>query len=208
LIAPHVDPVSGQPELKHAPVALRRFVAAWYGFALTRERQTFADCVYVAASKGIGYWRYELAGDKTPASWSEWVEPFLGAVDERIELLDDAGGRYRGACVRDDRLQACLFVNRHKTLPPRGWLGTLFAEAQLDPTARMGILSGRAANGTLDNGPVVCSCFGVGRSALLRAIRTQALVSTSDIGRTLQAGTNCGSCLPELKALLSEALPA
>jgi assimilatory nitrate reductase catalytic subunit len=45
----------------------------------------------------------------------------------------------------------------------------------------------------------------VGRSTLLRAIRTQALFTTDDVGRALRAGTNCGSCLPELKVLLAQA---
>jgi assimilatory nitrate reductase catalytic subunit len=38
----------------------------------------------------------------------------------------------------------------------------------------------------------------------LRAIRAQTLVSAEQIGKALRAGTNCGSCVPELKALLAE----
>jgi assimilatory nitrate reductase catalytic subunit len=45
----------------------------------------------------------------------------------------------------------------------------------------------------------------VGRSTLLRAIRTQELLSADAIGKALRAGTNCGSCVPELKALIAEA---
>ena len=52
----------------------------------------------------------------------------------------------------------------------------------------------------LENGPVVCSCFAVGRSALLRAIRGDQLASVEQIGKALNAGTNCGSCIPELNA--------
>jgi assimilatory nitrate reductase catalytic subunit len=37
LIAPAVDPISGQPELKCAPVRVRRYEPKWYGFALSRE---------------------------------------------------------------------------------------------------------------------------------------------------------------------------
>jgi assimilatory nitrate reductase catalytic subunit len=102
-------------------------------------------------------------------------------------------------------LQACLFVAADAALPSRGWLGGLFAAEQLSDAARMGILAGRAMNGAAETGPVVCSCFSVGRTTLVRAIRTQALVSPADIGRALRAGTNCGSCVPELKVLLAEA---
>jgi len=48
----------------------------------------------------------------------------------------------------------------------------------------------------------------VGRSTLLRAIRSQELVTADQIGKALRAGTNCGSCIPELKALLAEATAA
>jgi assimilatory nitrate reductase catalytic subunit len=46
-------------------------------------------------------------------------------------------------------------------------------------------------------------CFAVGRSTLLRAIRADKLVSLEQIGKALRAGTNCGSCVPELKGLLA-----
>ena len=35
LVGALTDPISGQPELKAAPVAIDRFEAAWYGFAVT-----------------------------------------------------------------------------------------------------------------------------------------------------------------------------
>jgi assimilatory nitrate reductase catalytic subunit len=37
------------------------------------------------------------------------------------------------------------------------------------------------------------------------AIRAQGLGSAQEIGLALQAGTNCGSCIPELKGLLRAA---
>jgi assimilatory nitrate reductase catalytic subunit len=205
LIPPVTDPISGQPELKYAPVSLRRYAPAWYGFALSRTPLTVTDCAYVARAKGQGYWRHELAGESLPASWSEWASAVLGPLEERIELSDAYAGRYRGARVTGDRLQACLFVSTDTALPSRGWLGGLFADDHLNDAARLGILAGKAPKGAHEAGPVICSCFSVGRTTLVRAIRTQELISTDQIGRALQAGTNCGSCVPELKALLAEA---
>jgi assimilatory nitrate reductase catalytic subunit len=43
---------------------------------------------------------------------------------------------------------------------------------------------------------------------LLRAIRSDELVSVEQIGKALRAGTNCGSCIPELKALLATTVAA
>jgi assimilatory nitrate reductase catalytic subunit len=208
LIASAVDPVSGQPELKCSPVRLRRFDAQWYAFVLARERCAVPPASYRAVARGAGYWRYELAGESLPASWPEWADAVLGARSARIELSDVAGGRYRGASVAGDRLQACAFVAAAKTLPSRTWLASLFQAQTLSDADRLAILAGRAPKGALETGPVVCSCFAVGRSTLLRAIRGDRLVSVEEIGKALRAGTNCGSCVPELKGLLADSAHA
>jgi assimilatory nitrate reductase catalytic subunit len=100
-------------------------------------------------------------------------------------------------------LQACLFVAAVRSLPSRSWLATLFSSAALGDAERLAILAGRAPQGSLESGPVVCSCFAIGRSTLLRAIRGERLASVEQIGAALRAGTNCGSCIPELKGLLA-----
>ncbi len=205
LIAPAVDPLSGQPELKHTPASIRRYEPAWHGFALSRAPLAVDGCAYFARALGAGHWRYELAGARAPPSWPEWADALLGPRTERIELIDSAG-RYRAARLVGERLQACVFVARSKALPSRTWLAGLFAEETLSDASRLAILSGRPSKARLETGPIVCSCFSVGRSTLLRAIRTQELVSPDAIGKALRAGTNCGSCLPELKALLAEAM--
>ena len=52
LIAPAIVPVSGQPELKAAPVRVRRYEPKWYGFALAREPIALPPVSYRAASRG------------------------------------------------------------------------------------------------------------------------------------------------------------
>jgi assimilatory nitrate reductase catalytic subunit len=206
LIAAAVDPISGQPELKCAPVRVRRYAPQWYGFALAAEPLEAPPHTYLAVSRGAGYWRYELAGEELPVSWPDWADALLGPRATRIEFLDSRGGRYRGADVAANRLQACVFVAPAKTLPSRTWLGTLFCGDELAEADRMAILAGRAPSGRAESGPVVCSCFSIGRSTLLRAIRGDGLVSVEQIGKALRAGTNCGSCVPELKGLLAQSL--
>jgi assimilatory nitrate reductase catalytic subunit len=205
LIAPAVDPISGQPELKAAPVRVRRYEPKWYGFALSRAPLDVPPHSYRAMSRGLGYWRYELAGEELPVSWPEWADRLLGSRAARIELCDAAGGRYRGANVEGERLQACLFVATSKALPSRTWLATLFAPDRRADADRLAILAGRAPKGGVETGPILCSCFSIGRSTLLRAIRGDKLVSVEAIGKALRAGTNCGSCVPELKGLLAQA---
>ena len=56
---------------------------------------------------------------------------------------------------------------------------------------------------SVDTGPTVCSCFGVGRNTIFTAIREHALSSAEQVGTRTRAGTNCGSCVPEIRTLLA-----
>ncbi len=58
---------------------------------------------------------------------------------------------------------------------------------------------------TPDPGPVLCSCFNVGVNTILTAIEQQGLCTVEAVGAALQAGTNCGSCRPEIATLLRKA---
>jgi assimilatory nitrate reductase catalytic subunit len=69
------------------------------------------------------------------------------------------------------------------------------------PLDRMALLAAAApAKGQSEK--TVCSCFSVGSETLAKAIREHNLKSVAEIGAVLGAGTNCGSCVPELKKLL------
>jgi assimilatory nitrate reductase catalytic subunit len=65
-------------------------------------------------------------------------------------------------------------------------------------------LAGRSAADQPDAGATVCACFNVGRNTLLAAAANGAR-SLAALGDATCAGTNCGSCKPELTALLAEA---
>jgi assimilatory nitrate reductase catalytic subunit len=119
--------------------------------------------------------------------------------------MDHAQGRYRAALVVAGRLEGCLFFARDpKALPGWEWLKAQLAAPQLTEAARRALLAGRAPEAGADHGPVVCACFGVGRNQICSAIRTGGAKSPEDIGRELKAGTNCGSCIPELRRIIAE----
>ena len=206
-VNPVVDPVSGEPEFKHTPVRVAPLRVSWHGFVLARRRLDLHDQLHWTEVGGNGYWRYELADDVMPASWPDAARVLLGE-GEWLELEDRATGRYRGALVRDGRLEGCIFVAPTHQLPPRNWLADLFAQRQLDDGDRASLLAGRPTAGRKDCGATVCSCFGVGRNTLVDAIRAQHLDTVEAIGAALAAGTNCGSCIPELRGLLVSARAA
>ena len=75
--------------------------------------------------------------------------------------------------------------------------------AGLPGTETLWALAGKARGDMPDPGPVVCSCFAVGRNTILREIEEKGLTTVEEIGACLSAGTNCGSCKSELAGLLA-----
>jgi assimilatory nitrate reductase catalytic subunit len=71
---------------------------------------------------------------------------------------------------------------------------------------RAHVLAG-ASGPTTQNaaGRTICACFGVGLNTLHSAIASRRLTSVAEIKTTLRAGSNCGSCIPELQAILNSA---
>ena len=64
-------------------------------------------------------------------------------------------------------------------------------------------LAGQSRGDMPDPGPVVCSCFSIGRNTICRAIEGDGLTSVEQIGAATSAGTNCGSCKAELGQILA-----
>jgi assimilatory nitrate reductase catalytic subunit len=70
------------------------------------------------------------------------------------------------------------------------------------------LLSGKTTDGAAGEGPIVCACFGVGRNSIAAVLDSGEACSAAEIGVKLRAGTNCGSCLPELKRMVAAHLAA
>ncbi|HXG29308.1 MAG TPA: molybdopterin-dependent oxidoreductase [Nevskiales bacterium] len=206
LVNPVVDPVSGEPEFKHTPVRVEPFQVDWHGFVLCRRALDMEAATWWTRIQGQRFLRYELGGRGQVADWPAWGRRLLGVADPEadwLEYCDDTAGIYRAAHVVDDRIEACVFVSPRPDLPSRAWLSGLFVQEKLEEVDRVGLLVGQPVNPQADTGPLVCSCFGVGRNVILDAIRKQGLTSAQQVGSCLKAGTNCGSCVPEIKSLIA-----
>jgi assimilatory nitrate reductase catalytic subunit len=206
LINPATDPVSGQPEFKHTPVAIAAYRAAWYGFVLSRRRLHINNASYWACAKGEGLWRYEIAGEQAPKDWADCARQLLCSQQSQVDWLeyfDRAASRYRAARLVSGALESCLFIGPEFRLPSRDWLAKLFEQERLDDRARSSLLTGKPGVGQKDAGRIVCACFSVGVNTIMEAIQANGFTTAEQIGAALKAGTNCGSCVPELKALLA-----
>jgi assimilatory nitrate reductase catalytic subunit len=209
LTNPVVDPVSGEPELKHTPVSIENYAADWYGVLLTRAPLPPPQVPWWTKVQGEQFIRYELAGSN-PADWSLEARKLLGvpsgggAEIDWIEYRDAARRVFRAAWIVDERLEACLYVAPTSQLPERGWLSKLMATAKLNDAARGSLLAGRALEGS-DPGPLVCSCFGVGRNPIAACARELGRAATpAEIGKRLKCGTNCGSCISEIQTVINQ----
>jgi assimilatory nitrate reductase catalytic subunit len=207
VVNPVVDPQSGEPEFKHTPVRIEAVAVEWQGFLLSRQRATQPDALWWAHSPGDSVHRLEFAGSGAGRPDAQWLKNALPGIEQAdwIEFDDGAAGSYRAALLVDGRLEACLMVGARHNLPGRSWLASLFAQDILDPADRRCLLLGRRLDG-IDPGPTVCACFGVGANTIRAAI-TGGCVSVDAVGSRLKAGTNCGSCRPEIAKLVAAPNP-
>ena len=199
LVHDAVDPFSGQPDAKATPVAVAPETRGRTGFVLARRRVRL---------DGDSFWAWQALDDgfatrlETDARADEVLAPLRAAFPHAREVMryEDPGRDVtRVALLEEGRLVAVVF------LAPAGatlsWTPLLEAwgACRLDTAQRRAVLAGRAASA--DAGPAVCACFGVRQAAIEAAIVAGA-ASTGEIGARLKAGTNCGSCLPEIRKLL------
>jgi assimilatory nitrate reductase catalytic subunit len=207
------DPLSGQPEMKATPVAAEALPTAWRGLLLHRAPPRLGAGLYWARIPLEGGHAVELAGwealPEEGATLETLAASLLGPHEpaERLDLADPARGVFRHALIREGRLEAALFLSRSDVaLPPRAALAALLS-APIEPAARLALLAGRAGTAVAAD-RTICACFSVGLATIQAAIREQRLADVAGIGAALRAGTNCGSCLPELKEILRDAEPA
>jgi assimilatory nitrate reductase catalytic subunit len=213
LVADNCDPVSGQPELKFTPVAVAPYTAKWYGFAVMLTVPDTVNAGYWAKARVKAGWQLELAGTEAVDDWAAFARDIL-AVPEVGDVLayhDAKVGQVRFAAFDGDRLIGAFFASPEPVAVARSFIVDQLGQS-VDPAAngslaRFRLLAGRAGQGQPDNGPLVCACFAVGRNQILAAARG-GCVTTDAIGKATSAGTNCGSCRPEIQAIIAGAVHA
>ncbi|TCL00451.1 assimilatory nitrate reductase catalytic subunit [Shimia isoporae] len=200
LVPPSTDPTSGQPDSKAAPVAIKPYAAEWYGFAAC-ETDFTPSTEYWAKARSTTGWRVELADKSAPDDWQEYARALFGINDAQISsVTDPARNIARVALHKSGKLIAALYAASTPVSVSRNFASELIG------TDGHGALAGQAGANQPDPGATVCACFNVGVNTILSAIESDKLMSVDAIGQALSAGTNCGSCKPELAAILNSAL--
>ncbi len=197
VVHPFTCRISGQPELKATPAAITPVTAALEGLYLSRSP---------APPDGVGYWSrrpvrggfaFQIAIDDGDVA--AVLDRLVGEGPRFIDAAHDLG---RAARIADGRLDRIAYVGPRRMA--NGWVETMLALEALSPADRRALLAGRASDAP-DPGPIVCACFAVGLNTILDAIAGLDAPTPEAIGAALKAGTNCGSCVPELKRIIAGA---
>jgi assimilatory nitrate reductase catalytic subunit len=203
------DPISGQPELKATPADISPVTACFHGILLRRSGGVLLDpCHWTRIPLAEGH-LYRLTGLQ-PMPQGEAVRTFaasLLAAPEEVEWLevsDAKRGVFRIAALLDGGVEAALFLARDRSALPAEAALIPILGAPVADAARGQLLAGRLYDKTSTEGPRVCACFGVTRDAIRHAVVTHGLRTVREIGVALGAGTNCGSCVPELEEILRD----
>ncbi|HEY8608855.1 MAG TPA: molybdopterin-dependent oxidoreductase [Noviherbaspirillum sp.] len=224
-------PDSRQPELKHAAAKILRAELPWrllvFGWvdpaqaialqsALRPAMRKFAyaSCTLFGRERTGVLFR---AADDYPADAGlvQDIEQRFGISGADVLRYDDRRrGNARHILLRDGRLAAVALAG---DTAAEHWLKEYLENQQ--PVADLGRLllmpSARAPQGFKARGRVVCNCFNVSESEIGEALARHdwrsddspdAAVAALQAG--LKCGTNCGSCVPELKKIAVLQRPA
>jgi assimilatory nitrate reductase catalytic subunit len=214
LFAADVDPISGQPALKLSQVRLKTLPtgpALWLFCPEILRPQELAQLP-------LAYWarlpllhcqvyRMVLSPQDTADLFHlrdqllQWLAHSSLSAAATVESFDERAFDLRAAAILDNQLQWLLFCGAEKFAPDESWLDSCFAEPLAIENRRQ-LLHGRPAGIATASGAVICACFQVRSSSIEQAISAGA-TCTKSLGEQLRCGTNCGSCLPEIRALLA-----
>ena len=202
LVTAQTDPQSGQPALKMAQVSVGPAMAKWYGFAVSRARPDLSGVDYWALSEARGGVRTELAWLQGTGDWEGWVRTAFGMAADTtlLSLRDERSGRCSFALFESGEVVFAVYVSPDPVAVSRQWVASLLEASE--PARRSDILAGRPGADMPDPGAIVCSCFSVGINAITEAF-AGGCRSVEAVGAVLKAGTNCGSCRGEIRAIIA-----
>ncbi len=211
IVNPVVDAISGEPEFKHTPVLIQPFHIQWQGVFYVRQgfektvQSSIENMVWWAKITTTKALRYELADRQKFAHTTEHLKELFPFQDESFEWLnleDQTAHISHTVVLKEGHLIASLYIAPKALLPDRDWITSLFKRERLSAMHRKALLAGQPMSMVNNEGPLVCSCFKVGKNRIIETIKTKNITDEKQITACLKAGGNCGSCLPEIRGLI------
>ncbi|WP_151671478.1 nitrate reductase [Nitrincola schmidtii] len=199
LIQSVADPISGQPESKQGAVKLSKYKTAWQARLLTTKALPVNLRGYWARVPQENSMGYVLADTLLPTNWNDWCLKHLGKKAD-MQLESNPTGTLHAYALENGRLLWLLLVSPFNIFPEFKDLDRQFARSTLTDSQKLNLLKSDPSTTPAE---LICSCFQVDDYSIRKSIQT-GCDSIEMLGKTLQCGTNCGSCIPELKALLAQ----
>ncbi|MBM3272778.1 nitrate reductase [Candidatus Kaiserbacteria bacterium] len=193
LVAPIVDPYSGQPESKASVASIAPTNFSRQGFLVCRQPVELPPTIWWARVKLEAGYGYRIACELSDDDWLEHLRLFTG--EDVIALTDVERGLARGAAFAVSRVEYAWALDRRAL----SW-DTMLEQFAFEQPDRLAILNGGASHSS--KGSLVCACFGVSHDQIA-ALVGQGILTPSEIGAACNAGTNCGSCVPEIRRIAS-----
>jgi assimilatory nitrate reductase catalytic subunit len=199
LVSPCTDPFSGQPEAKATPAAIAPFLLPISGFIRAKRAVRLPTGSWWTSVPLENTVETRFATDRGLLYWHDAAQRLLGHEGALVEHFDSEKGVYRAAEVVDGKFMHCLAVSTGNT-PHFNDIWLMVAD---HARATETVVAGSSVKGGTgeDCGRTICVCFDVGLETIRDAVRSGAN-SVAALGAEYRAGTNCGSCLPELKRII------
>ena len=219
LTLPVTDPVSRQPELKHAAVQVEKFNTGWQLVALRRDDSGGLNAALQPWLARFDHATLTLAGRESAVVvlrvWGG-ADSALPAPEVLAELAaamgldspaalafnDTRRGIAKRALIEDDRLAGALLCNETRATD---WLLDLIARGGSTQDLRKWLFAPLAVPPTSGpaRGRIVCNCFDVSENEIRADLA--AGLDLAALQKKSKCGTNCGSCLPELRRIAATA---
>jgi assimilatory nitrate reductase catalytic subunit len=168
LVAPNLDPTSGQPEFKHTPARLRAYRETWKGFFLTRD--SLAPPAGWTSSGGASP-RTPASSTSSPAGATRSSAPPAQGPDQGLPAGELVTSRTpppaRGARPGSRRPAGRGAVHHHQRPPAAARLaGRAVRRDPEPPRPARPCCSAARPGAPVDKGPLVCACLKVGAKAV------------------------------------------
>ena len=201
------DKISGQPELKHGAVAVNKVEFALQGELFIKHlpsmgllRQCFEYFVVSPFEQGL---KVSFATNLSIAAIRYDLQLNLPRYEEWVTALNAQQESFYARS--DGNFSLALFAAVNLPAIDDSWISHLMQQVQLTPEELNALLAG-VPDKAFSGGPLVCSCFKVGKNTINQAI-ADGCSSVDELGLTLKCGTNCGSCKSELSQMLKQYKP-
>ncbi len=207
------DPYSKQPELKHAAVQISKLELPWQMVAMRKGNALKRMAQLQPYLKNFAYASLGLFGrgdelvvlrvahsSVVPSELLAEIDAVLG-LDDANEVMNYRDAK-RGISKRALMEERKLFgVRLTGETVARDWLKEIIAQEADAQSLRPWLFAPLSAPpaGQVQRGRIICNCLDVSEQEILSEFSNG--LDLSAIQAKLKCGTECGSCLPELKRL-------